>query len=459
MDKDKNIPELQSPFEQLREVDIEDKEWWNSRKLARVMGYGKYWNFERVIAKAQAWTSHKGYHLGEHFIEFTEMAELGNGAVREVTSVRLSRAACMAIAMNADRKKEMVKVAQEYFSSTMTSDVAVRSMESTILLYRGVRGKTQVQVVFDTDTFWLSQQRMAELFGVDVRTINYHLKQIEESGEIHLSDAIRKIWIPSDKWSGEVLMYNLDVVIAVGYRVNSYEATQFRIWSTRILKEYLTKGCVLDDERLKGKNVFGADYFDDLLDRIREIRLSERRYYQKITDIYSECSADYDKDSETTKLFFKTVQNMMHYAVTKQTAAEIIYDRADAERPHMGLTTWKNAPDGRVVKSDVTIAKNYLSEKEVESLNLLSNAFIDMAELRARDHVLMTMADWKDVLGRYMELNNKALLPDAGRVTHEQAEEKALMEYEKYRVIQDREIMSDFDRQLKSLFDSNKSGI
>ena len=459
MDKDKNIPELQSPFEQLREVDIEDKEWWNSRKLARVMGYGKYWNFERVIAKAQAWTSHKGYHLGEHFIEFTEMAELGNGAVREVTSVRLSRAACMAIAMNADRKKEMVKVAQEYFSSTMTSDVALRSMESTILLYKGVRGKTQVQVIFDTDTFWLSQQRMAELFGVTVPTINYHLSQIEQSGEIHLSDAIRKILIPSDKWSGEVLMYNLDVVIAVGYRVNSYEATQFRIWSTQILKEYLTKGFVLDDERLKGKNVFGADYFDDLLDRIREIRLSERRYYQKITDIYSECSADYDKDSETTKLFFKTVQNMMHYAVTKQTAAEIIYDRADAERPHMGLTTWKNAPDGRVVKSDVTIAKNYLSEKEVESLNLLSNAFIDMAELRARDHVLMTMADWKDVLGRYMELNNKALLPDAGRVTHEQAEEKALMEYEKFRVIQDREILSDFDRQLKSLFDSNNSGI
>ena len=452
-----NIPKLQSPFEQLREVDAGGKEWWNSRKLARVMGYGKYWNFERVMAKAQAWVSQKGYHLGEHFVEFTEMAELGNGGVREVISIKLSRAACMAIAMNADQKKDMVKVAQEYFSATMTSDVAVRSMESTILLYKGARGKTQVQVVFDTNTFWLSQQRMAELFGVDVRTINYHLKQIEESGEIHLSDAIRKIWIPSDKWSGELLMYNLDVVIAVGYRVNSYEATQFRIWSTQILKEFLTKGFVLDDERLKGKNVFGADYFDDLLDRIREIRLSERRYYQKITDIYSECSADYDKDSETTKLFFKTVQNMMHYAVTKQTAAEIIYDRADAERPHMGLTTWKNAPDGRVIKSDVTIAKNYLSEKEVESLNLLSNAFIDMAELRARDHILMTMADWKDVLSRYMELNNKALLPDAGRITHEQAEEKALTEYEKFRVIQDREIMSDFDRQLKSLFDSNDS--
>ena len=454
-----NIPELQSPFEQLREVDAGGKEWWNSRKLARVMGYGKYWNFERVMAKAQAWVTQKGYHLGEHFVEFTEMAELGNGGVREVISIRLSRAACMAIAMNADQKKDMVKVAQEYFSATITNDVAVRSMESTILLYKGVRGKAQVQVVFDTNTFWLSQQRMAELFGVTQQNISYHLHQIDESGEIHLSDGYKKYLYAPDKCSENVVLYNLDVVIAVGYRVNSYEATQFRIWSTQILKEYLTKGFVLDDERLKGKNVFGADYFDDLLDRIREIRLSERRYYQKITDIYSECSADYDKDSETTKLFFKTVQNMMHYAVTKQTAAEIIYDRADAERPHMGLTTWKNAPDGRVIKSDVTIAKNYLSEKEVESLNLLSNAFIDMAELRARDHILMTMADWKDVLSRYMELNNKALLPDAGRITHEQAEEKALTEYEKFRVIQDREIMSDFDRQLKSLFDGNESGL
>ena len=450
-----NIPELQSPFEQLREVDVDGKEWWNSRKLARVMGYGKYWNFERVMAKAQAWVTQKGYHLGEHFVEFTEMAELGSGAVREVTSVRLSCTACMAIAMNADPKKDMVKVAQEYFSATLTDDVAVRSMESTIFLYKGARGKAQVQVVFDTNTFWLSQQRMAELFGVTVPTINYHLDQINQSGEIHLSDAIRKIRIPSDKWSGEVMMYNLDVVIAIGYRVNSYEATQFRIWSTQILKEFLTKGFVLDDERLKGKNVFGADYFDDLLDRIREIRLSERRYYQKITDIYSECSADYDKDSETTKLFFKTVQNMMHYAVTQQTAAEIIYDRADAERPHMGLTSWKNAPDGRVIKSDVTVAKNYLSEKEVDALNRLSNAFIDIAEQRAEDHVLMTMADWKELLGRYMELNNRALLHDAGRITHEQAEEKALTEYEKFRVIQDREIMSDFDRQLKSLFDGH----
>ena len=452
IEKINNIPELQSPFEQLKEVDANGKEWWNSRKLARVMGYGKYWNFERVIAKAQTWTTQKGYNLSEHFVEFIEMAELGCGTARKVTSIKLSRTACTSIAMNADQKKGMVKIAQEYFTASMTDDVAARSLESTIFLYKGARGKTQVQVVFDTNTFWLSQQRMAELFGVTQQNISYHLQQIEDSGEIHLSNGYKKNLYLSEKWGENVTMYNLDVVIAVGYRVNSYEATQFRIWSTQILKEYLTKGFVLDDERLKGKNVFGADYFDDLLDRIREIRTSERRYYQKITDIYSECSADYDKNSETTTLFFKTVQNMMHYAVTKQTAAEIIYDRADAERPHMGLTTWKNAPDGRVIKSDVTVAKNYLSDKEVDSLNLLSSAFIDTAERRAKKHVLMTMADWKNVLTKFLELNDEPILPNAGRVTHEQAEEKALSEYEKFRVIQDKEILSDFDRHCKSLF-------
>ena len=212
MNNNDNIPELQSPFEQLREVDTDGKEWWNSRRLARVMGYGKYWNFERVIAKAQAWTTQKGYHLGDHFVEISEMAELGSGAVREVTSIRLSRAACMAVAMNADQKKEMVNAAQQYFSATMTPDLAVRSMESSILMYRSGRGNVQVQVVFDTNTFWLSQQRMAELFGVTVPNIVYHLQQIDNSGEIHLSDAIKKFLIPSDKWSGEVMMYNLDVV-------------------------------------------------------------------------------------------------------------------------------------------------------------------------------------------------------------------------------------------------------
>ena len=246
-------------------------------------------------------------------------------------------------------------------------------------------------------------------------------------------------------------LYNLDAVIAVGYRVNSYEATQFRIWATQVLKEFIVKGFVLDNERLKGKTVFGEDYFEELLDRIREIRTSERRYYQKITDIYAECSYDYDKNSETTRLFYKTVQNMMHYAVTHQTAAEIVYDRANAEKPYMGLTTWKNAPDGRIRKSDVTVAKNYLSEKEVRSLELLSTAFVDIAELRAERQQLMSMTDWKEQLVKFLSIKDHDILPDAGRISHEQAEERALGEYEKYRVIQDQTFLSDFDKLLDEL--------
>ena len=226
---------------------------------------------------------------------------------------------------------------------------------------------------------------------------------------------------------------------------------QFRIWAREVLKEFIIKGFVMDDERLKGKNPFGTDYFEELLERIREIRTSERRYYQKITDIYAECSSDYDPKSEITKTFYKTVQNMMHYAVTHQTAAEIIYDRADAEKPHMGLMTWKNAPDGRVIKSDVTIAKNYLSENEITRLNLLTTAFIDMAEDRAQQHILMSMADWRDLLEGYLKLSKRNILPDAGSVSHEEAEAKAFGEYEKFRRIQDKTLLSDFDKFIKGL--------
>ena len=267
-----------------------------------------------------------------------------------------------------------------------------------------------------------------------------------------MSTAIKKILIPSDNCEDAgTTLYNLDVIISVGYRVNSYEATQFRIWAREVLKEYIIKGFVMDDERLKGKNPFGADYFEELLDRIREIRTSERRYYQKITDIYAECSSDYDPKSDITKTFYKTVQNMMHYAVTHQTAAEIVYDRADAEKPHIELMTWKNAPDGRVVKSDVTIAKNYLSEKEVSSLNLLTTAFLDMAEDRANRHILMKMADWKALLERYLQISDRDILPDAGSVTHEEAEAKALGEYEKFWRIQDQTFLSDFDKFVEEI--------
>ena len=454
MDKELFSPEeMLSPFESIKETDAEGREWWNSRKLARLMGYQKYWNFERLMDKVATFLQQeKGQDMKEHMVEIEEMAKLGSGTTRQVKSFMLSRTACLAISINADQKKPVVKAAREFFTSNMSSTELATSIEGNVLIYRSSTGKVNVNVLFNNETFWLSQRRMSELFAVDVSTINYHLKQIDESGEVHLSEAIRKIQIPSEKWDEQgVLMYNLDVIIAVGYRVNSYEATQFRIWAREVLKEYVIKGYVMDDERLKGKNPFGADYFEDLLDRIREIRLSERRYYQKITDIYAECSSDYDPKSEVTKTFYKTVQNMMHYAVTHQTAAEIVYERADAEKPHMGLMTWKNAPDGRVIKSDVTIAKNYLSEKEVGSLNLMTTAFLDMAEDRANRHIIMKMSDWKALLERFLQISDRDILPDAGSVSHEEAEAKALGEYEKFWRIQDQNFLSDFDKLIEEI--------
>ena len=445
-----NPEELQSPFDTIKETDNEGREWWNSRKLARLLGYQKYWNFERLMDKAAAFLQQeKGLNLSEHMVETMEMAQLNNGGWREVTSIRLSKTACLAIVANADQKKPLVKTGREYFTSNMSTNELVTSVEGNVLMYRSTTGKVNVSVLFSNENFWLSQQRMAALFNVTVQDISYHLIQIGESGEVQ---AIKKILIPSDNCDNAgVTMYNLDVIIAVGYRVNSYEATQFRIWAREVLKQYIIKGYVMDDERLKGKDPFGEDYFEELLERIREIRTSERRYYQKITDIYAECSIDYDKESETTRTFYKTVQNMMHYAVTHQTAAEIVYDRVNAEKPHMGLMTWKNAPDGRVVKSDVTIAKNYLSEQEVDELNLLTTAFLDIAERRARRHVLTTMVEWKQVLEQYLKATDADVLPDAGTVSHEEAEAKAFGEYEKFRRIQDRTLLSDFDKFIEEL--------
>ena len=445
--------EMRSPFETIKEVDGKGHEWWNSRKLAKLLGYQKYWNFERLMDKVASFLQQdKGLNLKEHMLEIEEMVQLGSGTTRQVKSILLSHTACIAIALNADQKKPIVKAAKEFFMNNMNSSELATSIEGNVLIYRSSTGKINVNVLFNNETFWLSQRRMSELFSVDVSTINYHLKQIDESGEIHLSEAIRKIQIPSEKWDEQgVLMYNLDAIIAVGYRVNSYEATQFRMWAREVLKEYIIKGFVLDDERLKGKDPFGADYFRELLERIREIRTSERRYYQKITDIYSECSIDYDINSEITQTFYKTVQNMMHYAITHQTAAEIIYNRANADKPHMGLMTWKNAPDGRVIKSDVTVAKNYLSEKEVDSLNLLTIIFLDIAEDRANRHIIMKMSDWKELLEQQLKMTDRDILPDAGTISHEEAEAKAFSEYEKYRIIQDKTILSDFDKFIKGL--------
>lgn len=326
------------------------------------------------------------------------------------------------------------------------------SQSSDVILYRSPEGTVRVEVYFEDETFWLSQKQMSELFGVEVHTINYHLKEVFRSGELHEEAVIRKIRITAaDGKKYLTNMYNLDAIISVGYRVNSYQATQFRIWATRVLKEYIVKGFVLDDERLKQGKRFGKDYFDELLERIREIRASERRFYQKITDIYAQCSIDYDPQAPITHLFYQTVQNKLHWAITGQTAAEIIATRADASKANMGLTTWKNAPKGKIQKTDTAIAKNYLKEKEIKELNRIVTMYLDYAENQAERQIPMTMQDWVTKLDAFLQFNDYEILSNAGKVSAEVANELAETEYEKFRVRQDQEYQSDFDRTVKKL--------
>ena len=465
MDEQQNIQPMQSDFEQIKKTDADGKNYWSARELSNVMGYSTWQKFNRVLNKALQVAQSRGMNISEHFNQTVEMVKLGSGTFRKVDNWHLSRLACLIIAENADSKKPQVQTARQYFKEQTPATVLIESqVSSRILLYKTNQGETRIEVVFNSETFWLSQKRMADLYGVDVRTVSYHLSQIYESGELKEEATIRKIGIVQMEGEREVnrpqMLYNLDAIIAVGYRVNSYQATQFRIWATAVLQELIIKGIVLEDERLRQGMRFGKDYFDDLLERIREIRTSERRYYQKITDVYAECSADYDAKAETTKLFFKMVQNMMHWAVTHHTAAEIIYTRADAKMPHMGLTTWKNAPDGRVQKSDTIIAKNYLSDAEVTSLNRLSNAFLDVAEDRADRQLVMTMADWKKELESFLEYYCYDILENTGTISAEEDKEKAYAEYDKFRIVQDREYLSDFDQEIKKwrengLFDDN----
>lgn len=451
-------------FELIKKLSKEGKEYWTSRELCGALGYSAYYKFTSVINKAINVAKSKSMVIDDHFNLVVEMVRLGSGSYRKVENFHLSRLACLIIAENADSKKALVQQAREYFRKDISFlELADTSLNSNILLYRTSQGEVKIEVIFNDETFWMSQKRMAALFGVDVKTISYHLTQIYESGELKEEATIRKIQIVQQEGEREVercpQFYNLDAIIAVGYRVNSYQATQFRIWTTGVLKEFIVKGFVMDDERLKQGTHFGKDYFDDLLQRIREIRTSERRYYQKITDVYAECSADYDPKSEMTKLFFKMVQNMMHWAVAHQTAAEIIFHRADAQMPHMGLTTWKKAPDGRIQKSDAVVAKNYLSDKEVSQLERLASSFLDFAELRAQRHLITTMADWKGRLDTFLEMNDYDVLQHAGSISAEEAQYKAFEEYEKFKEIQDRTFLSDFDKELrnwkdKGLFDN-----
>lgn len=341
-------------------------------------------------------------------------------------------------------------------------EMSIHSSAAEYLTYVATVGDQQdsIEMRYEDENIWLTQKMMAALYDVNVRTINEHIKKIYDDSELESISTIRKFRIVqtegSRQVSREVAHYNLQMIIAVGFKVNNERAVQFRKWANGIVKNYTIKGWVIDDERLKnGGSVLTKEYFDRLLEQIREIRLSERRFYQKITDIYA-TSLDYDRTAQTTKQFFAKVQNKMHYAVHGHTAAELIYERADAEKPHMGLTTWAAAPDGKIVKGDVSVAKNYLTEKEMRSLERIVSAYLDLAEDRAERHIPMTMEDWASRLDLFLMADEREILQDAGKITAEIAKEKAETEFEKYRVIQDRLYMSDFDRYLLELEENMK---
>ena len=322
-----------------------------------------------------------------------------------------------------------------------------------ILLYNNDGEKEFVCVVFRDETFWLTQKAMAELFDVNVPAISKHLQNIYEEEELTREATVSKMETVRIEGTRQVKRtldyYNLDAIIAVGYRVNSIKATKFRQWATATLKEYMLKGFVLNDDMLKNGPKFGKDYFDELLEKIKEIRASERRFYQKITDIYAQCSYDYDPKSEITRTFFKTVQNKLLFAITGHTAPEIIHDRADSTKEHMGMQTWKNAPDGKILKSDVTVSKNYLSKEEMSGLNDIVNMYLDYAENQAKRNKLMSMNDWITKLDSFLQFNEYDLMENLGIVSREVADSLAIKEYEKYRVIQDNNYVSDFDEATK----------
>lgn len=331
----------------------------------------------------------------------------------------------------------------------MAKKFEIRNSTAEFLIFQ-IEGKEDgVQVVYHNESVWCTQKAMAQLFDCSTDNIGLHLKNIYETGELTLEATTENFSVVQNEGERQVnrklKFYNLDAIISVGYRVNSTRATQFRQWCTFILRQFAIRGYVIDKKRMENGSFIGEDYFEHLLAEIREIRLSERRFYQKLTDIYA-TSIDYNRDAPTTRLFFKKVQNKMHYAVHGHTAAELIINRANAEKEHMGLTTWENAPNGKIVKPDVSIAKNYLKESELEDMGRIVNSFLDLAEDMAKRHIPMTMEDWAKRIDKFLDLTDRPVLTDAGHISAEQAKEYAETEFEKYRVIQDKLFQSDFDR-------------
>ncbi|PJE55212.1 virulence RhuM family protein [Marinomonas sp. BSi20584] len=333
----------------------------------------------------------------------------------------------------------------------------IRNSTAEFLIFTGQSGEQSIEARYEEDTIWLSQKLIAELFDVDVRTVSEHFKNIFQSAELNEEAVIRKFRITaSDGKNYNTQHYNLDAIISVGYRVNSVRATQFRQWATQVLRDFSIKGYVIDKERMENGSFLGEDYFERLLEEIREIRLSERRFYQKITDIYA-TSVDYNKNAPTTQSFFATVQNKLHFAIHGQTAAELIKARADSSKPNMGLTHWAKGPEGKVLKTDVGVAKNYLSQDELQSLGLIVNTYLDLAESRARRNIPMTMEDWSKRLDMFLEFDDRDILTNAGSISAKIAKDFAESEFEKYRVVQDRLFESDFDKMIKKV-ESEGSG-
>ena len=336
----------------------------------------------------------------------------------------------------------------------MNGKKLIRNSTAEFLIFTGQAGEQSIEARYEDETLWLSQKLMAELFGVDVRTVSEHLKNIFASQELAPEATIRKFRIVQQEGQREVSravdFYNLDAIISVGYRVNSIRATQFRQWATGVLREFAIKGYVLDRQRMENGNFLGEDYFERLLAEIREIRLSERRFYQKITDIYA-TSVDYNKDAPTTKAFFAKVQNKLHYAIHGHTAAELIRRRADSSKPHMGLTSWASAPEGKILKNDVAVAKNYLTKEELDSLGRIVNAYLELAEDRASRKIPMTMEDWAKRLDAFLEFDDREVLQDSGKVSAKLAQSYAESEFERYRIVQDRLFESDFDKVVRTL--------
>jgi len=449
-----------SIFENIRRIDDFGKEFWNSRDLAKAFDYSDYRNFEKVIERSKEAFSLNNQKIEDHFVDLNEMVTIGSGAKRELRSTKLTKYACYLISLNVDRSKTSRDKAESFFidksfNKTIDTPFSLRKLSindetTSFLLYTAPNGDIKVEAILSNETIWLTQDHMSLVFDVNKPAISKHLKNIFDSNELDENSVVSILeTTASDGKIYQVNYYNLDAVISVGYRVNSTRATQFRIWATGVLKEYMIKGFAMDDDRLKNGRFFGKDYFKELLERIRSIRASERRIYQKITDIFAECSIDYDSKSSIAHEFYAEVQNKFHYAITGKTAPEIIYLNAKANEEFMGLKTFKNAPTGRVLISDAKIAKNYLAEDQIRILERTVSSYFDYIERLIETRTDFTMAEFAGSVNKFLEFNEFKILKGKGTVSRQQADEKAENEYESFNKRQ--KIESDFDRIVKQL--------